>query len=80
MVSPHSIKTGQASSMDLVEGPESIPPQEVNSASVLPEDSTLSLADFLLWRTTQADFASPPAGQERPRQGLVQAPHPHPDP
>lgn len=39
MVSSHPIKTGQASSVDLVEDPESILPQEVNSASVLPEDS-----------------------------------------
>lgn len=39
MVSSHSIKTGQASSLDLVEDPESIPSQEINSASVLPEDS-----------------------------------------
>lgn len=59
-VSSHSRKPGQASSVDLLEYPESLQPQEVNSASKALED----FMPATRWLPLVDDLVSPPADRE----------------
>lgn len=80
MVSSCSRKTGQASSMNLPECPESFQPQEVNSASVLLEDSM----PVLSWPPLLEDNTGRPGittyWQRKALTRLGSSPPPHPTP